>query len=69
MAQEESGLNPNDNNAHLVYYPAAVFAGLCPILVALRTWARVKRGGRMHADDWAAWAALVRESVLESSRL
>lgn len=65
MSSDANDLNPNDNNAHLVYYPAAVFAGLCPILVALRTWARVRRGGKMGADDWASWAALV--SLMVSS--
>jgi hypothetical protein len=65
MSSDGRDLNPNDNNAHLVYYPAAVFAGLCPILVALRTWARVRRGGKMSADDWTAWAALVCRDILK----
>lgn len=68
MSSDGRDLNPNHNNAHLVYYPAAVFAGLCPILVALRTWARVRRGGKMSADDWTAWAALVCRDILKQIR-
>lgn len=56
---DTSDLNPNDNNSHLVYVPAAVFVVICPLLVALRVWARLRRGGKMGADDWTAIAALV----------
>ncbi|KAG9250101.1 uncharacterized protein F5Z01DRAFT_427501 [Emericellopsis atlantica] len=53
------GLDPKDNNVHLVYIPAAVFVVICPVLVALRVWARLRGGGSMGPDDYAAIAALV----------
>lgn len=60
MAPANSDPNENDSVAYLVYIPSAVFAGICPILVALRTWARLRKGGKMGVDDWLAIAALVR---------
>ncbi|KAJ4294971.1 hypothetical protein N0V88_005212 [Collariella sp. IMI 366227] len=50
--------DPNDNNAHLIYIPAGVFIVICPILMALRVWARLRKGGKLGADDWTAVAAL-----------
>ena len=52
-------LDPNDNNAYLVYIPAAIFAVICPFLMALRIWARLRKGGKLGADDWTAIMALV----------
>ena len=51
--------DPNDNNAYLVYIPSAVFVIICPLLMALRIWARLRKGGKLGADDWTAIAALV----------
>lgn len=50
--------NPNDNVSRLVYIPSAIFVVICPIVVALRVWARL-RSGKMGPDDWTAIAALV----------
>ncbi|UNI24266.1 hypothetical protein JDV02_010029 [Purpureocillium takamizusanense] len=47
------------NNAYLVYIPAGVFVVICPVLMALRIWARLRKGGSMGADDWTAIAALI----------
>lgn len=55
----EPNFDPNDNNAYLVYIPSAVFVVVCPLLMGLRIWARVKKGGGLGADDWTAIAALV----------
>lgn len=52
-------IDPNDNNAYLIYIPAAVFVVICPVLVALRVWARLMKGGKLGSDDWTAIAALV----------
>lgn len=51
--------NPNDNNAHLIYIPAGVFVVICPGLMALRIWARLRKGGKLGADDWTAVASLL----------
>lgn len=51
--------NPNDNNAYLVYIPSIVFVIICPPLMGLRIWARLRKGGKLGADDWTAIAALV----------
>ncbi len=51
--------DPNDNNAYLVYIPSAVFVVICPVLLTLRLWARLRNGGKLGADDWTAIAALV----------
>ncbi|KAM0250028.1 hypothetical protein ACHAQJ_008797 [Trichoderma viride] len=60
MATPQASLpNPNDNDSRLVYIPAAIFVVICPIVVALRVWARLRRGGKMGADDWTAIVALV----------
>ncbi|KAL7953342.1 putative PTH11-typeG-protein-coupled receptor [Trichoderma compactum] len=50
--------NPNDNVSSLVYIPSAIFVVICPIVVALRVWARLRRG-KMGPDDWTAIAALI----------
>lgn len=50
--------NPNDNVSRLVYIPSAIFMVICPLVVALRVWARL-RSGKMGPDDWTAIAALV----------
>ncbi|SPQ17722.1 5474e185-1129-4d11-b517-b18ce72ecf75 [Thermothielavioides terrestris] len=52
-------LNPNDNNAYLVYIPSAVFVVICPVLMAFRIWARLRNGGKLGADDWTAILALI----------
>lgn len=52
-------LDPNANVAYLVYIPACVFVILNPILMVLRIWARLRRNGKMGADDWTALAAMV----------
>ena len=52
-------IDPNASNVHLVYIPAGVFVVICPLLMALRIWARLRKGGSMGADDWTAIAALV----------
>ncbi|KAK4125793.1 hypothetical protein N657DRAFT_568058 [Parathielavia appendiculata] len=52
-------LDLNDNNSRLIIIPAAVFFGICPVLVGLRIWARLRKGGKLGADDWTAVAALV----------
>jgi hypothetical protein len=56
-------LDPSDNNAYLIYIPAAVFVVICPVLMALRIWARLRKGGKLGADDWTAIAALVSGSI------
>ena len=65
MTSYEGDVNPDDNNTHLVYIPSAVFVVICPILMALRVWARLRRGGTIGADDWTAIAALVIISTVE----
>ncbi|KAL7943616.1 putative PTH11-typeG-protein-coupled receptor [Trichoderma barbatum] len=50
--------NPNDDVSRLVYIPSAIFVVICPSVVALRIWARLKRSG-MGPDDWTAVAALI----------
>lgn len=57
------GFDPNDNNARLVYIPSAVFVVICPVLMGLRIWARLIKGGKLTADDWTAVAALVSDDV------
>ncbi|KAK0620764.1 hypothetical protein B0T14DRAFT_430816 [Immersiella caudata] len=51
--------DPNANNAYLVYIPSAVFVVVCPVLMGLRIWARLKKGGKLGADDWTAVVALI----------
>lgn len=59
MAARGANINLNDNNAHMIYIPVGVFAILSPLLVGLRTWARLRKGGKMGADDYTIIAALV----------
>lgn len=63
---QTSGDDPNDNVANLVYIPAAVFVGVCPILVALRIWARLRRGGKTGADDYMTVVSLVSPAYYSS---
>jgi hypothetical protein len=60
------GFDPNANNAYLVYIPSAVFVVICPVLMGLRIWARLRKGGKLGADDWTAIAALVSSSSREA---
>lgn len=55
----ENALDPDASNAHLVYIPSAVFVVICPVLVGLRIWTRLRKGGKLGPDDWTAIAALV----------
>lgn len=55
----QDAFDPNANNAYLVYIPSAVFVIICPLLMALRIYARLRRAGKLSADDWTAIAALV----------
>ena len=59
MAESIDGLNPDDNNAYLVYIPSAVFGVLCPLVIFLRIWSRIKNRGKLGADDATAVAATV----------
>lgn len=59
MASDNANMDPNADSSHLVYIPAGVFVVICPLMVVLRVWARLRRGGKMGADDWTAIAALV----------
>ncbi|KAK4454480.1 integral membrane protein, partial [Podospora aff. communis PSN243] len=52
-------LDPNANNAYLVYIPSAVFVVICPILMGLRIWVRLRKGGKLGSDDWTAIVALI----------
>lgn len=66
----QSVYDPNDNVAYLVYIPSAVFVVICPVLMGLRIWARLKKGGKLGSDDWTAMAALVSGScVVKTSRI
>jgi hypothetical protein len=60
-------INPNDNVTHLVYIPSAVFVVIGPVLMALRFWARLRRGGTLGADDWSALGALAFTLLLMGS--
>ncbi|KAL2156215.1 hypothetical protein VTH82DRAFT_960 [Thermothelomyces myriococcoides] len=61
--------DPDANRAHLVYIPAAVFFAICPVLMGLRIWARVKTGTKLGADDWTAVAALVSSTIPQNHAL
>jgi hypothetical protein len=52
---------PGPNNAQMIYIPVAVFGVICPLLVALRIWSRLRKGGKMGADDYLILASLVRQ--------
>ncbi|KAJ2891353.1 hypothetical protein MKZ38_000557 [Zalerion maritima] len=47
-----------DSNASMVYIPVGVFSVICPIVVALRFWTRLRKGGHLESDDWAITASL-----------
>ncbi|KAK8048152.1 PTH11-typeG-protein-coupled receptor [Apiospora phragmitis] len=48
-----------ESNAHLIYVPVGVFIVACPLLVAIRFWSRMRKGGHIGADDYTVLAALV----------
>lgn len=64
MNSQPSLPNPNDNNAYLIYIPSLIFVILLPLLVLLRFWVRLRRHGKLGADDWAAAAAMVSQVIL-----
>lgn len=59
--------DPNDNNAYLVYIPAAIFVVICPVLMSMRIWARLRKGGKLGPDDWTAVTALVSGILLAAN--
>lgn len=66
----EPTYDPNDNVAYLVYIPSVVFVIICPVLMGLRIWARLKKGGKLGSDDWTAMVALVsRPCVFKALRI
>lgn len=52
-------LDPDANNAHMLYIPIAIFGVLCPLLTIIRTWSRLRKGGHLGVDDYAIMASLV----------
>ncbi|KAK8090416.1 hypothetical protein PG997_005377 [Apiospora hydei] len=48
-----------ESNAHLIYVPVGVFLIACPLLVVIRFWSRMRKGGHVGADDYTVLAALV----------
>lgn len=51
---------PGPSDAYLIYIPVGVFAVLCPFLVGLRVWSRLRKGGKLGPDDYFIFASLVR---------
>lgn len=64
MAPATAAQDPDANVSYLVYIPAAVFLAVCPILVGLRIYARIRGGARVGADDYMAIVSLVRLNIL-----
>lgn len=63
MGATDQNYDPNDNVAYLVYIPSIVFFVICPTLVALRFWTRIRHGGKLGADDYMTLVALVSSNV------
>ncbi|KAK2616193.1 hypothetical protein QQS21_000825 [Conoideocrella luteorostrata] len=59
MGAANQNFDSNANVAYLVYIPTAVFVVICPTLVALRFWTRLKHGGKIGADDYMTLIALM----------
>ena len=55
-----AALEPNGNNAPMLYVPIGVFFALCVPLVATRFWTRLRKGGSLGVDDYTIVASLVR---------
>ncbi len=49
-----------ESRADWVTVPASVFTAICPLLVAVRFWARRRTSGQVASDDWTCLASLVR---------
>ena len=52
-----------ESRAEWVLVPASVFTVVCPLLVAVRFWARRRTVGQVAIDDWTCLASLVRDTV------
>jgi hypothetical protein len=63
--EPEQDLNPNDNRAHLIYIPVGIFGVICPVLVGLRLWSRLRKNSRLGSDDYTCIAALVSLKALD----
>jgi hypothetical protein len=50
---------PGPSKAQMIYVPVGVFTVICPLLVGLRFWARLRKGGKLGPDDYSITAALV----------
>ncbi|KAH8898353.1 hypothetical protein GQ53DRAFT_837275 [Thozetella sp. PMI_491] len=48
-----------ENRNDWVLVPAAVFTVICPLLVGLRFWSRMKTSGLIGVDDWTCLASLI----------
>ncbi|KAF4980760.1 hypothetical protein FZEAL_3315 [Fusarium zealandicum] len=51
--------DPDASNAHTLYIPIAIFGVLCPLLVAARMWARLRKDGHLGGDDYTIIVSLI----------
>lgn len=49
----------SETRAHTIYVPVAVFLVVCPLFVGARLWARLRKGGKLGADDATILTSLV----------
>lgn len=47
------------SRAHMIYVPVVVFSIICPLLIGLRIWSRLRKGGKLGSDDYSIIASLV----------
>ncbi|KAL1873469.1 hypothetical protein VTK73DRAFT_917 [Phialemonium thermophilum] len=49
---------PGPSVAYMIYVPVIVFAIVCPSLVTLRVWSRLRKGGKLGPDDYCILSSL-----------
>jgi hypothetical protein len=60
MAQTVS----NESNAPKVQIPAIVFLIVCPVIIGLRIWGRIRSKNKLGPDDWTILASFVFSAVV-----
>ncbi|KAH6654872.1 hypothetical protein BKA67DRAFT_624235 [Truncatella angustata] len=47
-----------ETDSALIYIPTGIFLFFCPLLVGTRLWSRMRKGGKIGADDYTVLASL-----------
>jgi hypothetical protein len=61
-----AGNQPGPNKGEIEWIPIAVFLIISPLVVGLRVWSRLRKGGKLGPDDYVIFGALAASLAVAS---